>query len=287
MLRLIQICFALLYASTLFSQNCRTVNVDVSYYIQAPGKTHKVRILGLFPPDIAGLQVIKEITFSDEPVKIFEENGKKYVDFVLHQISDRKTITMSMSVELYSIDFVNKTEKSVRIDKKKYLAKEDLIETDDPAIIAKAKELKSKNTIETVKNIHSFIRKHMHFTLNNEDLGAKYALETGRGDCSEHADLMVALCRVNNIPARIVGGYAINYDGGLHRWVEVYFEKYGWVRFDPTRDSFDRLKNEYYIQISYDRKNLVFNSTYYRFWWKGDPFKVDMRFREKNSTPCI
>ena len=45
---------------------------------------------------------------------------------------------------------------------------------------------------------------------------------------------MVALLRLKKIPARIVAGnIARDYDT-KHAWVEVYFDRFGWVTFDPT-----------------------------------------------------
>ncbi len=45
---------------------------------------------------------------------------------------------------------------------------------------------------------------------------------------------MTALCRAKNIPARVVvGDFLRNYDTA-HNWVEIYFDKYGWVAYDPT-----------------------------------------------------
>ena len=62
-----------------------------------------------------------------------------------------------------------------------------------------------------------------------DDLGALSALEHRRGDCTEYADLVVALARANGIPARMVGGYVTDRDCGprpqdYHNWAELYHE---------------------------------------------------------------
>ena len=70
---------------------------------------------------------------------------------------------------------------------------------------------------------------------------ASEVLHTGRGDCTEHALLFVALARAAGIPARGVHGlvYANYGDGGAglywHAWAEV---KVGeeWIPVDPTFD---------------------------------------------------
>jgi transglutaminase-like putative cysteine protease len=65
-----------------------------------------------------------------------------------------------------------------------------------------------------------------------------------RGYCDDFATAMVVLLRTQGIPARLAQGYAMGTPDGTgalivreaqaHSWVEVYFESYGWQRFEPT-----------------------------------------------------
>ncbi len=72
-----------------------------------------------------------------------------------------------------------------------------------------------------------------------------FVLENTEGHCEYFASAMVMLLRSQQIPARLVNGFAGGRDndfGGFvevsradaHAWVEVNFEQAGWVRFDPT-----------------------------------------------------
>jgi hypothetical protein len=65
------------------------------------------------------------------------------------------------------------------------------------------------------------------------------------GHCEYFASAMVVLARSLGLPARLVNGFAggsHNAIGGFveltnsdaHAWVEIHFEKAGWVRYDPT-----------------------------------------------------
>jgi hypothetical protein len=65
------------------------------------------------------------------------------------------------------------------------------------------------------------------------------------GHCEYFASAMAVLARTQGIPVRLVNGYAggtPDEDGRFievaqadaHAWVEVHFERTGWVRFDPT-----------------------------------------------------
>lgn len=65
------------------------------------------------------------------------------------------------------------------------------------------------------------------------------------GDDEQYAALMALMAHEVGIPARVVMGFHADGDSGgtltangdnLHAWVEVAFEKSGWVPFDPTPD---------------------------------------------------
>ncbi len=65
------------------------------------------------------------------------------------------------------------------------------------------------------------------------------ALRAGRGDCSEHSAVFVALARTIGWPARPVTGWVYLDDGvepGMypHAWVEVWLGEVGWVPVDPS-----------------------------------------------------
>jgi len=65
---------------------------------------------------------------------------------------------------------------------------------------------------------------------------ATEVLATGRGDCTEHAVLAVAMARALGIPARAVSGI-VHHDGAFlhHMWLEVW-ARGGWYALDPTED---------------------------------------------------
>ena len=72
-----------------------------------------------------------------------------------------------------------------------------------------------------------------------------FLLEQTSGHCEYFASGMVVLARAVGLPARLVNGFAggrENVLGGFvelarsdaHAWVEVHYERAGWVRYDPT-----------------------------------------------------
>jgi hypothetical protein len=69
--------------------------------------------------------------------------------------------------------------------------------------------------------------------------------ESKKGYCSYFAFSMALMCRSLGIPARVVVGFWVDPDVSVlnfypvradqaHAWVEVFFNDYGWIEFDPT-----------------------------------------------------
>ncbi len=97
---------------------------------------------------------------------------------------------------------------------------------------------------------------------------AVYFLKTSKlGDCRLFSTAMAMMCRLAEVPARVVTGYATGeYDPhqGLylvrgedaHAWTEVYFPGYGWVPFDVQAPA--RLKDQtFFSLLSHGHLRLV------------------------------
>ncbi|NJC69777.1 transglutaminase domain-containing protein [Planosporangium thailandense] len=101
---------------------------------------------------------------------------------------------------------------------------------------------------------------HSYFSADN---GFRYSLETKggtsgsaivdfltnkQGFCEQYSAAMAWLVRAAGIPARVAFGFSrgSNQSGNtwtltnrnLHAWTEVYFDRFGWVPFDPTPSAF-------------------------------------------------
>ncbi len=167
-----------------------------------------------------------------------------------------------------------------------YTKPEPFIESDNPLIISVARELAAgvENPLLVVKKFYDWVSTNIRYQLQSEEKGALWALENMRGDCSEYADLFIALCRAYGIPARKIIGWAFsdlvgNLSPGSHRyinysahaWVEVYFEQYGWMILDPTWGSsgyyyFGRVDPFHLITIIGENVSTTdFNATEFSF----------------------
>ena len=91
------------------------------------------------------------------------------------------------------------------------------------------------------------------YTYNEVPPQSQYPLESflftsKNGYCQQFAGAMALLLRMGGIPARVAAGFTSgSYDRATHQWivsdldahawVEAWFPRYGWVRFDPTPGS--------------------------------------------------
>jgi transglutaminase-like putative cysteine protease len=75
-----------------------------------------------------------------------------------------------------------------------------------------------------------------------------FLTQTHEGYCQHYAGAMALLLRMGGISARVATGFSpggfssrkkawIVRDTDAHAWVEVWFDKYGWVTIDPTPDA--------------------------------------------------
>jgi transglutaminase-like putative cysteine protease len=98
--------------------------------------------------------------------------------------------------------------------------------------------------------IERFLSQANGFAYDENPPQSAFPLETflfaaRRGYCQHFAGAMALLLRMGGVPARVATGFTTgDYDSAArkyvvsdldaHAWVEVWFPRYGWVRFDPT-----------------------------------------------------
>jgi hypothetical protein len=135
-----------------------------------------------------------------------------------------KTIAVSAMVETFQMEDKN----IIKADD--WLQSERLIESGNPQLKILASQLKRDTDVNTCYAIYQWVSDNLTYTgYIADNLGAQYAVEKLKGDCTEYACLIVALARANGIPARVVGGYVIASDTvvqakNYHHWSEIYFD---------------------------------------------------------------
>ncbi len=107
------------------------------------------------------------------------------------------------------------------------------------------------NPYDQVMAITGWLRKNIDYQLTipsvpqNRDILEWFLFDLKQGYCNYYATSEVIMLRSLGIPARLAVGYAegeseqqatnfIVRRRDSHAWPEVYFEKYGWIEFEPT-----------------------------------------------------
>jgi transglutaminase-like putative cysteine protease len=102
---------------------------------------------------------------------------------------------------------------------------------------------------EVVERVMSYLRDsdRFRYTTQLPEPGrfplVDFLLRDHAGDCQHFAGAAALLLRIAGVPARVVAGFATGVganghyrvrDLDAHDWIEVYFQGYGWVPFNPT-----------------------------------------------------
>jgi transglutaminase-like putative cysteine protease len=104
------------------------------------------------------------------------------------------------------------------------------------------------NPYDTARVIERWLENNREYSLDVDrpegNVADAFLFEMDAGYCTYYATTMVTMLRTQGIPARMAVGYTpgervaedrwVVRGLNAHAWVEVYFEEYGWIRFDPT-----------------------------------------------------
>jgi len=97
-------------------------------------------------------------------------------------------------------------------------------------------DIPSENILEKAWLICHYVYRLMDYVpqVTSLDTPASEIIKSHQGVCQDYAHLMIALCRLHDIPARYVCGF-MEGEGETHAWVEVC-DGNTWIGFDPTHD---------------------------------------------------
>jgi len=158
------------------------------------------------------------------------------------------------------------------------------IESDNPEIIAKAREIAGgeTNPYLVAAKIRSFVIQHMTYDMaavtpwNPKTEGALFALRSGKGVCRHFSALFTALARADGIPTADIwgswpgprgsSGSMVDDGSNKHNWVHFFIPNYGWIPADPTAGEswFAVLSDNYHVPV------MSVNYVYQRAWGSGN-----------------
>jgi len=276
-----------------------TVELDLSYDFSVSGETHRISFVVVLPENIPDRQHILSAHYSPKPTRIFQKNGNRYAEFAFAEPEERARVRIRIKAELFRYDLLTamKKRKNGPLDDEEladFLIQERYIEKDHDRIQEIADGIEGRTEVDLVSNIYDYVIGHMEYAdPSRSSRGAVAALERGKGDCTEYADLFVAVCRAKGIPARVVTGYTVRFDSESpkHNWAEVYLQGYGWVPFDPSTGdientiirsrAFSRMR-PVYIYLSHIRNDDVLGDhSFGAYIYRGDKprFKESVDFK--------
>ncbi len=136
-----------------------------------------------------------------------------------------------------------------------FLKPTDLVESDDPVLVAKAKQITvgAKDSWEAAVRLSRWVADSIGYTIPGR-MTARNTYDIRKGECGAHSILLAGFCRAVGIPARMVWGcmYVPNRGGafGQHAWTEIYMGKAGWIPVDATAQEVDYLDSGH-LRIGY------------------------------------
>jgi transglutaminase-like putative cysteine protease len=125
-----------------------------------------------------------------------------------------------------------------------YLEATDFIESEDPVLVEKARELTdgAGDSWEAAVRLSEWVSENINYAIPGGGTARK-TYDIKAGECGAHSMLLAAFCRAVGIPARVVWGcmYTPNAGGsfGQHGWNEIYMGGAGWVPVDATATETD------------------------------------------------
>ncbi len=238
-----------------WSRDVRMTFVQESWNEHAKNEstvTFKVPI----PPTRAS-QTVGDVTWSQPPTKELQDRfGQSIAQFDDIRIAPQgeHVLKYAVDVEARAVQYdppevplsaLEEIEPSVRGT---YLASNALYRMDDPAVQAAARDARKgpqgvePHDVRTlIENIAAYVIGRLSYQLDDSWKDAATVLGGATGSCSEYSFLFSALCRLNKVPTRLVGGveigdYATPHETkGFHRWTEVWFPGLGWIPVDVTK----------------------------------------------------
>jgi transglutaminase-like putative cysteine protease len=259
---------------------------------EGPGEPSKQNLWMALIRDVPPYQelVSIEITPTDYVIN-FDEYGNQYAEF---DLSDMPA-GMVIPIEVKYIVRINELAYNLAECKgelpREFTQPELHIESNNVQVMSLANELAadSGTACEQVRSFYDYIGDNLVYSYNGGNWGAQAALGEMGADCTEFADLMIALSRASSIPARYYEGlyYAgeeVNPQARTeHAWLDVYLPGSGWVAMDPTLGRSSQNRDEYFahyrpnhIIVTQGRNpSTLRGASYWTYiYWPGDSTKI-------------
>lgn len=293
-----QVCF-LLYNMLFFSQ-CLWIGEPEEYQVNytvhlknlGEGEVSRLELTVPVIKDFPPYQFVSFSQITPSPDRLEDdEQGNTFAFFQKNNLQVGESASFSLIFKVEIFPFVYQPPPSLfelSYDPNnpifvRYTSPERFEESDSSQIKEKAEELSSgKSLFEAARELYRFVGQYLTYGgYRPEDKGALQVYLAGEGDCTEFADLFVALTRASQIPARFVEGFTYNEHaqgrGDLtHDWAEIMLMGGIWLPVDPTfgrfGENFFCASDNRHITLTRGRNLKLlggYHYYYYRYWFQG------------------
>ncbi|MGB7347845.1 MAG: transglutaminase domain-containing protein [Pirellulaceae bacterium] len=213
-------------------------------------------------------QVVGQVKWSREPSEnVFDRFGQSIAVFrdIPLDAGETHELTYEMDVYARAVQYDPPALPLKSLDRipdeirQMYLADEPVFQMTTNEMIQAAKEarlgrdgVEPKDVRSLITNIAWHLTDRFRYAMDDTWDDARTSLVRGTGSCSEYSFVFAALCRLNKIPTRLIGGiqlddYAnVHRSETFHRWNEVYFPTLGWIPVDVTKfDDADESRRDF------------------------------------------
>lgn len=187
-----------------------------------------------------------------------DEYGNEYAEFDLSDHPAGRTLNVDIRYEVSVNEIVYNLSACEGDTPDEFTQPELHIESANGQIVSLARELsKGKKTIcEQVRAFYDYAGDELIYSYNQNAWGAQATFGLMGSDCTEYADLVIALSRAKGIPARYYEGllYLEDRDEDAnkaiaqteHAWLDVYLPGTGWASMDPTMGRWETNRETYF-----------------------------------------
>lgn len=233
-------------------------------------------------------RVLSEEIYPQDYLEEEDTLGNRFVHYEFESLAPGESLEFVTEHTLEVKAFVDRFGECLGQSITSFMQAEPLIESDAPAVQSMAAQITVEASDDCSKAFaaYNYVADNITYLYHNDEseFGALTTLQGGEGDCTEFADLFVALTRAAGVPARFVEGVvyapdALSAYDQQHAWSEVYLPSTGWSPVDATwgqnpemRDTqFARSDGEHFL-LTRGRSLEPLQGMHFfavRWWWYG------------------
>jgi transglutaminase-like putative cysteine protease len=279
------------------------VHQQLSLVNKGDGKPDKQNLWVALIRDVPPYQhVLSKKISPNRYVLVTDEYDNQYAEFDFSNHPAGTTITVDIEYKVTVNELVYNLSLCQGELPDEFTQPELHIESANPQIRTLSDQLsKGKQTAcDQVRAFYDYAGDKLTYTYNQNDWGAQATLGKMGADCTEYADLTIALSRAAGIPARYYEGllYLEKQTDDLakteHAWLDTYLPGSGWVVLDPTlgrspvnRDTYFAHYTPNHIIVTTGRNPSTLRGASYwtHLYWPGDSTVIHVKDAGWSITP--